>query len=237
VASVTTTKELIHVTPAGSSDTGSTGIVVTATVNGRTTTTSYTGLTSITIDGAGANLSVETPIALTTNFNISAGDGNDNIHLGSGTNVVTLGNGNDRISGGNGNNTVAVGNGNDTIRLGNGNNVVVEGNGNDNVSAGNGDNLIVAGLGAHTVQVGNGSNILIDGSVALDSDALWQVLDDWTSYGEVAADVATVRGFLTPALTYNTSHANTLDGGDGLDWFWGTYRKDATNRKLTDLLN
>jgi hypothetical protein len=35
-------------------------------------------------------------------------------------------------------------------------------------------------------------------------------------------------------VTYNTSHANTLLAGSGLDWFWETYSKDTTNRKPVD---
>jgi Ca2+-binding RTX toxin-like protein len=138
---------------------------------------------------------------------------------------------------GNGNNTVTLGNGNDNVQVGNGNNVVVEGNGNDNIKAGNGDNLIVAGLGRHTVQAGNGSNILIDGSVQLtqSGDSLRQVLNDWTQYGALAANVASIRARLK--VTYNTSYANTLDAGSSLDWFWEIYGKDSTNRKATDLLN
>jgi hypothetical protein len=114
---------------------------------------------------------------------------------------------------------------------------VVEGNGKDNATAGDGDNLIVDGLGEHTVHAGNGSNILIDGSVQLtqSGDSLQQVLADWVQYGALAANVASIRSRL--AVTDNSSHANTLDAGSGLDWFWYTYAKDSTNRKPTDLLN
>jgi len=99
------------------------------------------------------------------------------------------------------------------------------------------DNLLVADLGRHTVQVGSGSNILIDGSVQLtqSGDSLLHVLDDWVQYGALAANVASIRSRL--AVTYNSDHANTLDAGSGLDWFWYTYAKDKTNRKKTDLLN
>jgi hypothetical protein len=38
-------------------------------------------------------------------------------------------------------------------------------------------------------------------------------------------------------VAFNSSHANTLTAGSGLDWFWETYAKDSTNRKATDLLN
>ena len=66
-------------------------------------------------------------------------------------------------------------------------------------------------------------------------DSLRQVLNDWVQYGDLAANVASIRSRL--AVTDNSSHANTLDAGSGLDWFWYTYAKDSTNRKPTDLLN
>ncbi len=39
------------------------------------------------------------------------------------------------------------------------------------------------------------------------------------------------------AVTYNSTHRNTLLGGSGLDWFWETDVGDHTNRKASDLLN
>ena len=180
---------------------------------------------------------------------ITLGNGNDNVQVNNppppppasplvyGNDTVIAGNGNDNIQLSNGNNVVSLGNGNDNVNLGDGNNVLVEGNGNDNVHAGNGNNLIVAGLGQHTVQVGNGRNILIDGSVTLSQsgDSLTQVLNDWMAHGSSASNVASIRSRLV--VTYNTSHANTIQVGSGLDWFWATYAKDKTNRKPNDLLN
>jgi RTX calcium-binding nonapeptide repeat (4 copies) len=133
--------------------------------------------------------------------------------------------------------SASAGDGNDTVQLGGGNNVVTLGNGNDYVTAGSGNNLIVAGLGQHPVQAGNGSNILIDGSVSLarSGDSLRQVLSDWTQFGALAANVADIRSRL--AVTYNTSHANKLTAGSGLDWFFATYAGDQTNPKAGDLLN
>jgi hypothetical protein len=66
-------------------------------------------------------------------------------------------------------------------------------------------------------------------------DSLQQVVADWVQYGDTGANVASIRSRL--AVTDNTSHANTLDAGSGLDWFWYTYALDSTNRKATDLLN
>jgi Ca2+-binding RTX toxin-like protein len=164
-------------------------------------------------------------------------NGNENIQLGTTLTiaaVVSAGNGDDHVTPGNGNNTVTLGNGNDSVTLGNGSNVVVEGNGHDQVQAGNGNNLIVGGLGKHTIQVGNGSNILIDGSVTGNTAALTQALADWVASGK--SDAGTIRTLLG-TVTFNTTNANTLLAGSGLDWFWATYAKDQLNIKPTDSHN
>jgi subtilase family serine protease len=226
----------VQVSPVGTSPTGSTGVQVKAKLNGVTTTTTFSqsGL-SLQIVGYSGNDTIVLDPRLTVTAAISAGNGNDTVQAGSGTLCVTLGNGNDNVALGGGNNTVTLGNGNDNVQLGNGNNVVVTGNGNNTIQAGNGDNLIAAGLGQHAVQVGNGSNILIDGSVSLtqSGDSLGHVLNEWIQSGAAAA--ASIRSEL--AVTYNTSHANTLHAGSGLDWFWETYSQDTSNRKPGDLLN
>jgi uncharacterized repeat protein (TIGR03803 family) len=187
--------------------------------------------------GGAGNDVITVSNAITLPAWVFGGDGNDVVKAGNSNNTVTLGNGTDTAQLGNGNNTVTLGHGSDTVQLGNGNNVVVTGNGTDTIQAGNGDNLIAAGLGQHTVQVGNGSNILIDGTVTLtqSGDSLRQVLTDWISYGATTADVASIRKRLQ--VTYNTTYANRLMAGSGLDWFWETYAKDTTNRKASDLLN
>ncbi len=251
------TNDRVNIKPIGSSTTGSTGIQVNGQLNDTNfNNVQYTqAFAAIHIIGFAGNENFQVANTLTIPLVISAGNGNDKIQVGNGNNTISLGNGNDKIHTGNGNNTVTAGNGNNTITLGNGNNaitlgngndnvqvgngtnVVVTGNGNDKIQAGNGNNLIAAGLGKHNVQVGNGSNILIDGSVQLtqSGDSLRQVLDDWIDYGTQAANVASIRARLN--VTYNTSYANTLDAGNGVDWFWESYGKDRTNRRATDLLN
>ncbi len=67
------------------------------------------------------------------------------------------------------------------------------------------------------------------------NDSLRQVLTDWVSGGDTAANVANIRSRLH--VTDNSSHANRLWAGSGLDWFWATYAKDSIDRKATDLLN
>jgi len=251
-----TSNDQVQINAAGKSNTGSTGVQVKARLDGVSTKTTFSQpFSTIYVYGFAGDDTVTLADTLAINANISAGDGNDHVTAGNGNNTITLGNGNDHVTAGDGNNTVTLGDGNDHVELGNGNNtvslgngndhtsvgdgnnVVVEGNGNDKITAGNGDNLIIAGLGQHTVTAGNGGNILIDGSVQLtqSGDSLRQVLDDWVQYGDLAANVASIRSRL--AVTYNSDHANTLDAGSGLDWFWYTYAKDSTDSKPTDLLN
>ncbi len=180
-----------------------------------------------------------------TTLSTGTGPANDQVFLGDGNNTVTLSNGNDRVFLGDGNNLVTVGNGNDEVNVGDGNNVVVEGNGDDSITAGNGNNLLVGGLGRHTIRAGKGNNILIDGSVQLTSasDTLEQVLTSWiqdieTSAGSasaLAADVASIRTRIQ--VTYNTTNANTLRAGKGLDWFWFVNPKDRANVRPGDLTN
>jgi hypothetical protein len=212
------TDDEITITPLGTSTTGSTGIQVNGSLNGKNISQRYSqAFTTIYVTGFNGDESIQMARTLT----IAA--------------VVTAGNGDDTVTLGNGNNTVTLGNGDDSIRLGNGNNVVVEGNGNDQVQAGNGDNLIVGGLGEHTIRAGNGSNILIDGAVSANAVALDAILAEWMQYG--SSHASDIDSQLDAITTYNSSYANTLLAGGGLDWFWATYANDKLNPKVTDLLN
>jgi Ca2+-binding RTX toxin-like protein len=156
---------------------------------------------------------------------------------GTGGDYVQLGNGNDTVTLANGNNIVIVGSGTDSITVGNGNNVVEGGTGNDTIVAGNGNNLLIGGLGKDSLTAGNGRNILIDGSVVTTKpgDSLLAVLNSWIAGGSSSANVANIRSRIK--VTDNTTNANTLKAGTGLDWFWYTDASDVTNRKVTDLLN
>ena len=226
------TNDWVEVTPVGARNTGSTGVLVDAELNGVWIYQRYNrSFTAIRFFGYGGNELVQLAATLTVNAYVTAGNGSDYVLLGkgnnvvtlgngsddvlagSGNNVVTLGNGNDYVLLGNGNNVVTLGNGNDYVQVGNGDNVVVTGNGDDGITAGSGDNLIAAGLGQHTVSVGGGSNILIDGSVTLNEsgDSLSQVLASWILHGDTAADLANIRSRL--AVTDNDRYANVLLSG------------------------
>ncbi len=229
----------VQVQAAGGSNNGSTGVQVNAALNGVQTQTTYSqSFTAIRFFGYGGNDNFQMASSLTISAYFTGGDGNNNVQLGSGNNVVTAGNGNDNVQLGGGNNTVTLGNGNDNVQVGGGNNIIVTGNGNDNITAGNGDNLIVAGLGPHNVNVGSGNNILIDGSVSLsDGVTLQQVLTEWMA--DDLADIQSIQNQLSVpgVVTDNSLYPNKLMGGSGLNWFWYTDACDSTNRIATDMLN
>ncbi|HEX5447460.1 MAG TPA: hypothetical protein VFW87_26835, partial [Pirellulales bacterium] len=210
------TNDRVDVSAVGSSKTGSSGIQLDAALNGdRTRNQIYTQpFAIIYVVGFGGNDHIDFASALTIPTVVREGDGNDQVWLGDGDNMVT------------------VGNGNDQIRVGDGNNVIVAGGGNDEIQAGDGDNLIVGGLGHTSIGAGNGNNILIDGSVSQSADQLRAVLDEW-----IAGDVADVQADLAGHVTYNMIRANRLQAGTDRDWFGANYAKDRVNIKPGDLLN
>jgi hypothetical protein len=59
------------------------------------------------------------------------------------------------------------------------------------------------------------------------------VLTAWINQGLAASN--SIRSRLD--VTYNTSDANVLLAGTGLDWFWDIFPDDFTNRKPPDLLS
>jgi Ca2+-binding RTX toxin-like protein len=124
----------------------------------------------------------------------------------------------------------------DPTQLGERSNIVVEGNGTDSVAASDGNNLVVVGLGHHTIQVGNGINILIDGSatVTMSGDSFRQILDAWVA-NPTASNQAAIRKRFT--VTDNTTNANTLTAGTGIDWFFYKNPPTTSNKKATDFLN
>jgi parallel beta-helix repeat protein len=185
-------------------DVAGTGISVDASLNGVKSKTTYSGITAINIFLQNGNENVNVDKSLTIPTNVTAGNGNDNIKLGNGTNTVQLGTGNDHIQAGDGTNTIMAGaagsKGNIEIDLGNGldNLVQLMGNGNDNVKAGdgNGDTVIIVGDGNDHVNLGDGNN----GSVLLSGNGNNQVqigngLDDFVAiFGNGNETVHTGRG-------------------------------------------
>lgn len=162
------TSDEVLVGPAGISLTGSTGIKISAELNGvlYANLTSTQHFTGILVVGFGGNDIIRFASTLTIPTNISEGNGSNNIILGNGTNVVTAGTGSVTIQAGSGTNTITAGAVGSTgiirVQLGNGNNdhVALLGNGNDTVGVGNGnqDSVSITGNGNNSVVVGNGTN-------------------------------------------------------------------------------
>ncbi len=178
------TNDQLNITPIGSSQTGSTGINVTGTLNNITINQTFTGVNTIYVVGFNGNDQIKFAPSLTIATILRDGDGNDVVHLGDGDNTVNLGNGNDEVQLGNGNNTIIAGTGNENIEAGDGTNTVIAGaagstgniqvrlgdgagnmvtlygNGNDQVQAGNGagDSVSITGDGNDQVKLGDGNN-------------------------------------------------------------------------------
>jgi len=153
----------VQISSAGSSNTGSTGLRVSANLNRVSWNKTYSP-TTVYIVGFNGNDNVQVGGSLTIPMVISFGNGNNNLHLGNGNETVTLGAGNDDVQAGNGSNTITGGKGHYNVQLGNGNDTIFLGGGNDNVQAGNGNDSVTVGNGNDNVQLGGGSNVVMLGS-------------------------------------------------------------------------
>jgi Ca2+-binding RTX toxin-like protein len=169
------TNDVVQVTPAGASSTGSSGVKVQTLLNGVNAQTTYSqSFTAINVFLQGGNENVQFASGLTMNAVITAGNGNNNVQTGAGNSVITLGSGSNNVQAGNGtnvitasgkgNDNVSLGSGNDSVQLGDGNNLVVMGNGNDSVQLGNGNNLVFMGNGNDSARLGNGNNVVAMGN-------------------------------------------------------------------------
>jgi Ca2+-binding RTX toxin-like protein len=164
----------VQISPIGSSSTGSTGVQVQTGLNGVYAQTSYSqSFASVYIFLQAGNDNIQMASSLTISAHIVAGNGNDNLNIGSGNHVVTLGNGNDNLTLGAGNMVVTLGNGNDNLTLGAGNDNLTLGNGcdnltlgagNDNLTLGNGNDNLTIGAGNDVVTLGNGCDNLTLGA-------------------------------------------------------------------------
>ncbi|HEX8914427.1 MAG TPA: C2 family cysteine protease, partial [Humisphaera sp.] len=151
-------------------------------------------------------------------------EGNDTLYGGPGTSTLYGHAGNDTIYGGTGDNTAFGGTGDDVIKgggtkvnnlWGEDGNDVVEGSksgGTNHVFGGNGnDRLFARGYGANDVHGGAGNDSLFAGPAAS------------SLFGDDGDDVL---------VSIGGSHADSLTGGNGLDYFWCD--TEATE-KMTDV--
>ena len=121
--------------------------------------------------------------------------------------------------------------GNDRLFGGGGGNILLGGSGNDLLVGGKSRDILIGGDGMDALFGGRDEDIVIGGSTTHDADqaALLDILKAWsdtsTSYTDrIAAIRAGTNG--VPILDSNNviddKVRDFLDGGSGLDWFWGT---------------
>ena len=168
----------IEISAIGRSNTGSTGVKVTAVLDGKRVTTTFNqSFATIYVTGYAGNDNIELASTLTIATVVHLGNGNHDVTLGNGNNTVALGSGNNRIEAGNGTNVVTIGSagvgGNNVVALGNGSRdvVTIAGNGNNSVVIGKGDNdaVTILGKGTNSVLIGDGKHDVVtlgDGAFA-----------------------------------------------------------------------
>jgi uncharacterized protein (TIGR03118 family) len=135
--------------------------------------------------------------------------------------------------------------GNNTLSGGGGENILIGGIGRNTLNGGQGQNILIGGDGKSTLNAGNSDDILIAGSTAYDNNPtqLLQLLGAWSANDSYANRIATIRaGSATvPKLDMTTVTTNAfkdhLNGGDGLDWFWGGPNVVISNRTPGEQLN
>ena len=170
------TSNAATIEPAGADTDGSTGLAVSAILDGVAAMRMFDQpLTSIVILAGNSDNDFQLAAGLTLPVTVSAGAGTNIVSLGNESAVVVLGAGNDQISGGNGDDTVVaadlpgqsvsihLGDGEHTIRLGGGDDNIILGDGQSVVVAGNGDDVIRVGQGSHEIRLGVGRDVVTAG--------------------------------------------------------------------------
>jgi Ca2+-binding RTX toxin-like protein len=172
------TSDYAAISPAGAKNDGSTGLSVSATLNGIWSSKTFTQtFTAIVIVGFGGNDNFQLTGSLNMPTSVTEGNGNNYVLLAGGDDTITLGTGSNQVFGGNGNKTVtaadaagttgfiSLGNGNDVVSLGAGNDQVVLGSGNNTSNVGNGnDSVTTSGSGNNSITLGNGNEYVKTGN-------------------------------------------------------------------------
>ena len=118
--------------------------------------------------------------------------------------------------------------GNDTLSGGGGNNIVLGGPGDDTLLGSDDRDILIGQEGSDRVRGDSNDDLLIGGRTAYDSDtvALFRILGEWTQNDMYANRIDHLRNGTNglPKLDATTviddGVRDTLDGDQGLDWFW-----------------
>lgn len=159
--------------------------VVSATVNGSTTTEPAASVHAIELLGGAGNdtISVGAGVGGVTavggggDDSITGGSGNDSLSGGGGNDTILGGSGNDSLSGDLGNDTILGGSGDDVIRAGGGNDSLGGGRGNDSLNAGDGSNTLLGGQGDDLLNLYDATADEVDGGAGINT-AFRQVNDN-----------------------------------------------------------
>jgi Ca2+-binding RTX toxin-like protein len=145
--------------------------------------------------------------------------------------------GNDLLFGDAGNNILRGGPGNDTLYGYGGEDILIGDQGADSLVGGAGRDLLVGGTGADILKGEDGDDILVAGPLRYDADvtklaailAEWRRTDltfqqrmDHLRNGGGLNVVGGVAVLLNPTNALDDDGVDTLTGGGGQDWFWGT---------------
>ena len=191
---------------------------IAVTINGITSFYAASGTNSITINTDGGADSIIADSSVKTELIVNAGEGDDTVTGGGGTNFLFGQGGNDKLTGGSKGDLLNGGAGRDTITGGDGNDILIGGPNNDSL------------LG------GNGEDILVPGTTNYDTDmtALSSLLAEWTSSHSHATRIHNIQtgtsgGLNDPFFLRATGTGKTviddqavdsLNGGSGSDWFF-----------------
>jgi Ca2+-binding RTX toxin-like protein len=136
----------------------------------------------------------------------------------------------------------------DCLVGGTGNGFLAGGTGNDRLAAGAGRWLLLGGIGTDTLIGGSGDDILIGGATAYDGNitALDAVMREWIrtdlDSSQRIAHLKNGGGFngtnlLNASTVLDDSAADTLTGGQGLNWFFQSAGDWITNLGSLDRVN
>ena len=164
---------------------------IAITINGITSFYDQAGTNSITINTDGGADSIIADNTITTKLIVNAGEGDDTVVGGAGTNFLFGQGGNDKITGGCKGDVIEGGAGRDTCLGLGGNDIIVGGPNNDSMNG------------------GDGEDILIPGTTSYDTDmtALTSLLTEWTSSHSNATRINNIRSGTSRRPTHRSISA------------------------------
>jgi Ca2+-binding RTX toxin-like protein len=132
-------------------------------------------------------------------------------------------------------------------------NILIGGSGADVIDGGSGRSILIGGQGVDSIVGGSGDDIVIGGSTSFDSSsiandlALEAILAEWQSTTDSYATRITkiktgvdpngIDKFVFGLTVIDDGIANTLTGGDGMDWFFKGFQDNITDSQTGEQIN